>query len=51
MKNLKNLAGVQLLSKKQQKSVRAGYFPEEEPEPCGWPMCRNFFGRCSLFAC
>lgn len=52
MKSLKNLPGIKLLSKKQQKTVKAGYLWEEpDPEPCGWPMCRNFFGRCSMFAC
>lgn len=50
MNHLKNSPGVKLLSKSQQKNVIAGYFPEEEDE-CGWPMCRNSFGRCSVFAC
>lgn len=48
MFNLKNLEGVMTLSKNDQREIKGGYYPEDD---CGWPLCRNDFGRCSYFAC
>jgi len=50
MFNFKNLEGVITLSKNDQREIKGGIqYPEDDE--CGWPLCRNDFGRCSFFAC
>lgn len=50
MKKLAELKGKKL-TRETLKKVTAGYVPKEEDDGCGWNMCRNAFGRCSVFAC
>ena len=51
MKKLVNLKNVKTLSKNEQKSISGGFKDPWLDDGCGWPLCRNSFGRCSLFAC
>ena len=50
MKKL-NVLKAKKLTREILKKVQGGYVPKDEEDGCGWNMCRNAFGRCSVFAC
>ncbi|MBW7675257.1 hypothetical protein [Chryseobacterium chendengshani] len=51
MKKLATLKAKKL-TRETLKTVAGGiYVPKDEDDGCAWNMCRNAFGRCSVFAC
>ncbi len=51
MKNLKNLQGVKMLNKKDQKEITGG-FPPFEPTPIGGQVCNRSMPPCPAgFVC
>ncbi|MGU3374545.1 hypothetical protein [Chryseobacterium sp. M5A1_1a] len=53
MKKQIKLKDLKKLTRDEQKKVGGGLMIKDpfEDDGCGWNMCRNQFGRCSVFAC
>ncbi|MDG4653334.1 hypothetical protein V2E39_06500 [Chryseobacterium arthrosphaerae] len=51
MKKQIKLKGLKSLTREDQKKIAGGLIPKDpwNDDGCGWNMCRNQFGRCTLF--
>lgn len=48
---MKNLKKMKTLTREDLKKISGAIKAPWVDDGCGWPLCRNQFGRCSAFAC